>query len=167
MPLEHHEQELPNSCVAASVRMLQLHAGKPALGEPDIRKELGPHPLDLDRAASFGRVECLEFNEAKNVEWLRAVVQLQSCAVTIAGGAAASWAKAAGLTSRHGALSSPPPRLDLADYALPRHVVVVVGAERDRVRYLDPFFPAEGQPLDVPLIDFVRGLLGYALLLDT
>jgi hypothetical protein len=51
---------------------------------------------------------------------------------------------ASGLTSPHGPLHGG------------HHAIVVTGADAARLSYVDPWFPREGQPLRVPITDFVR-----------
>lgn len=164
---DHHLQETPSSCVAACVRMLQLAAGRAALPESEIREALGPPPVSLESARAFGRFEAKDIDDPRDVEWLLGVVRSRACAVTVCGGPAAAWAREAGPTTPHGALSSPPAGVDLLDWAHPRHVVLLIEASSTHVRYLDPYFGPRGQPVSRSLSEFIqRGWVGYALFLD-
>ena len=161
----HHNQELRDSCVAACVRMLLLRSGGEDASEAGIRARLGPHPISLARARIFGTYRHLGIDDPAGIEVLLGIVKAGWCAVTVADGPAAAWAGRAGLTSPHGSLATLGPRARrLEEQATGHHAIVLVEVAGDRVRYLDPWFSAPGQPVETGLEDFVKwGWIGNAL----
>lgn len=163
--VSHHLQELRGSCIAACVRMLRLAHGIDE-SEAAIRAALGMEEavgsIDLRRASSFGTYRCLNPDSPAALATLRALVRVHGrCAVVVTDGAAAAWAHAASLTSPRGQLTVPD--VTRATY---RHAIVIVDLPPGRVRYLDPWYLAAGQPVDAPLEEFMRCWIGSSLVIE-
>ena len=138
--------------MAACIRTVLAMRGEPVPEEPAVLVALGaPRYGSFDRAQAFGGYLRLRIDVDVDV-LLGYAERVFAC--IIVGRPAYENGESNRLVSPHG--------------EMPRghhHAIVVTALDGEHFTYLDPWFPRAGQPLRVPVVDFVRdwwvsGLLG-------
>ena len=135
-------QEEGWTCIPACVRTLLSLAGRAVPGEAELKEILGERPYSSFAVANgLGRYISLGIDV--DVDLMLAFASVHFGAVVV-GKVAYDHAISEGLESVFASLHTG------------HHAVVVLGIHGDEVQYFDPYFPAEKQPLRVPLVTFVR-----------
>ena len=152
--LEHHrEQERSDSCVAACLGIVLAWRGQP-VEESELHEDAGAalrfaarrlgEPYQVPDTADLLRKAPLWFAEDRalliTVFGPRYVKRLTT--------------RPGGLPSRHGNLAPS------GDYVAPLHAVVLVGQDDEDFLLLDPYYPAQGQPLRISADDLVEVFTG-------
>jgi len=149
---EHHlEQEEIHACVAACAGMLRRLRGE-AFSEAALMESATASGLPMRVAAEavggtdghlsptglLGWLDLLGSGDRCLIVWVCGPIYVKLCGV-----------QPGGHPSRHGALAAP------GDYGAP-HAVLLVDADAETVRYFDPWYPAQGQPLSMSRDDLVE-----------
>lgn len=156
---DHHaQQEHVNSCVVACTRIILSWLGRPSQ-EAAISAswEASKRGYDMESAARAlgGKRYPLDPDEPKNYDQLRAwlarplwlIAQMYSVSM-----------------GRFADTLRPPPAPVFSSLRSASvgelHAIVLVGAEETSFRYLDPYFPAHGQPFVMPRDTFAEAWQG-------
>ena len=149
----HHEQSTPSSCVAACVCIVRRFRGEP-ITPADQAADATPRRAHLGTIRGLGRVSSIGDEPEIRIALARGHIVVAQ----VLGHPYVSW-----LNAKHGALRSRhPPMCAPGNFDGPPHAVVIVGADTNGLRILDPYFPANGQPLHMTYEDFQRCFGGLA-----
>ena len=149
-PEDHLPQELPDSCVAASIRTVRAIRGESS-SEGVLREALGPPPRTLGGAARSvgGHHHRLDPDNPSDVEFFLAVSARSWLVAEVRDGPAWHHGRR-NLVAPHGALTPAGPT-----EARGHHAIVITGGPV-RLTYQDPWFEARGQPLSVDITSFLQ-----------
>ncbi len=147
----HYFQTWPDSCVAAAMCMIQRWRGEDPT-EARFHEENAWH--DPKHITTLPRIEA-RFVEPGMEHELRLELRLDQ--VVVATALVQNYENLRSnaypnLRSPHGTMSSL------------YHMVVLISATRDGYRLFDPFYPDDGQPLEVTDEDFVEWFTGLAFI---
>lgn len=161
----HHEQEHPWSCVAACVCMIQAWTGMdPAPDEAALLASWPAPRTDIRHLAGIGDLRLWDSTDPRSVDRLRAALHRGWLVVTLFPGPLTHFtlARTPAPRSRHGRLVAH----ENARAAIgPPHAVVLVEArDPDGVRYLDPYYPPDGQPFSLAEDELAEAWTGYVLI---
>jgi len=140
MDATHHEQQYPDSCIAACMCMIQRWRGQ-APTEARFHESQEPRPLET--VCELGGVEFTDV-EIGDERRMRIELSRGKRIITFVLGApyiAIVAPKYPALRSRHGPMCEP------AKYNGPLHALVLVSCSDSAYHYLDPYLPGSGQPL--------------------
>lgn len=156
----HHRLQLtPSSCVAAACRMVLSWRGLPDVEEHQICDQMAcGECVDLLRAAQFLGCygETWDLSNATHLQLLTALLRRGEWVITNVGGPALehlNLRRIPPLRSLYGQLASPG---WAGRCMMPLHALVLVEATAHAFGYLDPWFPAEGQPLTMTREHFIH-----------
>lgn len=148
----HHLQRWPDSCVAASMCMIQRWRGE----DPSEARFHGQNPrrdpMTIHR--TLPRVHVRELGPGQEHELALPLVLGRPVIVTAMASLYEPWC-----SRTYPRLQSPHGRMGQA-----LHMIVLVSRVRDGYRLLDPFYPGEPQPLEVSDDDFERWFAGHAFI---
>ena len=152
----HYEQSWANSCIPACIVIAERWRGRSADEEAlHAGATRDGHALDL--ATSLPGARRLRAAQTEDL----AVALAQDCVaiVTVSGPAWTSWVAASNLRfrSRHGRLCAP------GTFGGPLHALVLLGRKPGLFLVLDPWFPANAQPIEVDDDSFERVWAGEAI----
>lgn len=162
----HREQELPDSCIAACITMVRAWQGPPPTpNEAEVRVGMNPH-TDVAGLAGAGRSAFWEPDDPRSYE--RVVFELnRGCwlVTVVFSGPLTHFAlrRRPELTSRHGGMFRFPPTPSTPGVP---HAVVLVAADAGSVEYLDPYYPRDGQPLQLSIDEFAECWTGRLAIAD-
>lgn len=168
----HQEQTVADGCVAACVCILQRWLGA-APDEDAIRRELEALAVPgLGTAAIVGGWKCrfLDWDKQEDRVLLDAYLEQGVwLIVDVLPGPMTMHNERhpPGVVSRFGHLmcrSHKNENLSLRFPQLPHHAIVLVESFHGGYRYLDPWYPRDGQPLTIPRSDFARIWTGQVVI---
>jgi hypothetical protein len=158
----HHEQTRPDSCVAACICIVHRFRGE-AIPEDDARAETQGGRASIAAIAAVARARRIRAAEWQgDVEEVRLALTRGEIVITQVLGhpyVRALRRHHADLASRHGDLCAP------GDFNGPPHSVAIVRREPGALLVLDPYYPAERQPLRLTDEDFDAcfGAIAFAI----
>lgn len=158
--VHHIEQGSEHSCVAACVGMILLARGE-SYDEAALMAFATDAGLSMALAA---RALQVDFRPFLPIEALLAALERcrDGAHVLIIKVSGPRYVRCCGdrpggAPSRFGALADP------GDFGGPMHALLLVGVDDEAVRYLDPYFPRDGQPLTMSRDHLVTMYAGVAI----
>ena len=148
----HHEQELPNSCVAACMCMLDK-----ARGAPHPESFYGPSPQQPGNVLSLPRTRAVRGAKQEREIEVELSTDALLVVVTVMCSPYVTWQRRTGwsLLSAHGPLAAP------GTHGGGLHTIALVGRTRDGFRALDPYYPIH-DPFDIDDDSFSSFFAGHA-----
>lgn len=157
----HREQERSSSCIAACVSMVKAWSGPPpAPTEAELLASWSEPKTDVAHLADAGDLRFWDPTDLRDLERLRATLEDRWLIVTLFPGPLTYFTSRRSPlpVSKHGPLL----RCENPRHVpgMPHAVVLVDASDAGGFRYLDPYYPVDGQPFSLTEEELIEAWTG-------